>query len=429
MVSATENETLCRVGAGTPVGNWMRTFWVPGLTSEMLPHPDCDPVRVRLLGQDLVAFRDSEGRVGVLEEACCHRGTSLALGRVERGGIRCIFHGWKYAVDGTLLDAPNVGSELFRGRIKAPAFPAREAGGLIWVYLGAPENAPPLPHFRFMDQEANAIETERVVLDCNYLQVLEGSLDSSHLGILHADLNFFQQGSETVDEFFHEQGDGGRRDTEDNAPELELEPTPFGFYYAATRRPADDEANDYVRITPFIQPFGVMIPPGYNIFDVPIDDQTTALTTVWENPDGRIPREMLREATGLNAPNVWVDGKLQSFAANRFLQDRASMAESFSGIKGLFLEDAAVCLSMGPIVDRAKEHLVPADLAIIKARRCILDGAKRLAEHGREPPVPADTYTSIRAFEDVRPKGLDWRTMIPGARRDLVTETSGSGQA
>ena len=187
MLTAEENEVLCRVGPGTPMGKVLRRYWTPAFQLGDLPAPDCPPVRVTILGENFVAFRDTDGRLGFLDELCCHRGASLALGRVEDCGIRCLYHGWKYAVDGTIMETPNLATPTFRERVKHGAYPVREAGGLAWVYLGPPGTEPPFPAFAWSAADPDELLVTEMIMDCNWMQVLEGSIDSSHVGVLHLD--------------------------------------------------------------------------------------------------------------------------------------------------------------------------------------------------------------------------------------------------
>ena len=187
MLSREENELVTRVGPGTPLGNVMRRYWVPVCTSAQLPHPDCAPLRLSVLGEQFVAFRDTNGQVGFFDELCMHRRASLALARVEESGIRCLYHGWKFAVDGTVLETPNHPDPRLKTRLKAPAYPVREAGGLIWAYLGPTEKEPPFARYRFMEAPADKRCVIRINVCVNYLQLWEGGADSSHVGILHSD--------------------------------------------------------------------------------------------------------------------------------------------------------------------------------------------------------------------------------------------------
>ena len=229
MLTRENNELICRVGAGTAMGTAFRRFWLPALLSDELPAPDCDPRRVQLLGEDFVAFRDSDGKVGLLDEYCCHRNASLALGRVEHGGIRCIYHGWKFAVDGTVLETPNVADPSFKQRFKARAYPVREAGGLIWVYLGPATQMPAFPRWPFFDLPSPHLLPVYAVVNCNYVQVMEGLINSSHLTVLHTSPLKTTGGSELdfAKKTAHLQFNA--------APRIEAEETDFGFHYVAMR--------------------------------------------------------------------------------------------------------------------------------------------------------------------------------------------------
>lgn len=188
MLSREDNNRLTQVGPGTPMGEMMRMYWHPIATSAELPHPDCDPLRSRLLGEDFVVFRDTNGKVGVLDELCTHRGASMALGRVEEGGIRCIYHGWKFAVDGTIMDMSNNADSTYIEKLKAPAYPVFERSGLIWTYIGPKDKQPPFRTFAFDEVPDSNRILFRVNTHANYLQMWEGGTDSSHVGILHSNL-------------------------------------------------------------------------------------------------------------------------------------------------------------------------------------------------------------------------------------------------
>ncbi|HXP93053.1 MAG TPA: Rieske 2Fe-2S domain-containing protein, partial [Candidatus Binatia bacterium] len=250
MLPKEKNELLTRVGPGTPMNALFRRYWMPALLSSDLPDPDGDPKSFTLLGETYVAFRDSSGRVGVFDELCCHRSASLALGRVEDGGIRCIFHGWKFAVDGTILDTPNVADPSYKTRLRAPAYPVREAGELIWVYLGPKEIEPPFREYEYMRLPPSHRMVMRMTLDCNYLQIVEGGLDSTHVGILHRDLarSFDEKPQELPDHLQSKR----QELLSDLAPELDVRDTEFGFHYAALRRANDGTNNRHVRITAYV---------------------------------------------------------------------------------------------------------------------------------------------------------------------------------
>src|ERR671937_275405 len=186
MLKQEENELITRVGPGTPMGNLMREYWVPAMLSSELPAPDCDPVRVMLLGEQLIAFRDTSGKVGLIQNNCPHRGASLFFGRNEENGLRCVYHGWKFDAQGNCVDMPNEPAESdFKTKVRARAYATQERGGIVWTYMGPKRAPPPLP-----DLEANMLpdgawQVGAIQRECNWLQALEGDIDTSHLGFLH----------------------------------------------------------------------------------------------------------------------------------------------------------------------------------------------------------------------------------------------------
>src|ERR1700752_33271 len=186
VLSEDENRILTRVGPETPMGRLMRRFWLPICTTAQVAEPDGRPLRPSLLGESFVVFRDTAGQLGVIDEHCMHRGVSLALGRNEHGGLRCLYHGWKFAVDGSILEMPNSRNKKLCQRLRAPVHPVREAGGLVWTYLGPREQEPPFPHYGFMDGPAEHRAVVRLNTSANYLQLFEGAIDSSHVGVLHS---------------------------------------------------------------------------------------------------------------------------------------------------------------------------------------------------------------------------------------------------
>jgi phthalate 4,5-dioxygenase len=430
MLTAEENEVLCRVGPGTPMGNVLRRYWTPAFQLGDLPEPDCPPIRVTVLGQNFVAFRDTNGRLGFLDELCCHRGASLTLGRVEDCGIRCLYHGWKYAVDGTIMETPNLATSTFRDRVKHGAYPVREAGGLGWVYLGPPGAEPPFPEFSWASAEPDELAVSEMVMDCNWMQVQEGSIDSSHVAILHLDtLATMGAGPRSVGSFDFAgepwdldmpvpgRGGGGRRPgvwpSDDNAPRIEVENTPFGFHYAAIRDVSGDPGKKFVRVTAFVMPYTAFIggAPGAVII-VPRDDYTCSSIGVFKVPKGA---GLGRRATGVD-PAVWGPEP-----ANRRIklppQDREAMAagQSFAGFRGgNRIQDSAVQMSSGPMYDRAKEHLVPADLAIIRLRRLLADSVRQL-EEGQVPVGLGDgfDFSQIAAASQVIDAGEAWQDLVP----------------
>jgi len=426
MLSEAENELLCRVGPGTQMGEVFRRFWHPVCLSEQVPSPDCDPVRVEILGERLVAFKDSAGKLGLLEEGCPHRGVSLALGRNEEHGLRCLYHGWKFAADGTILDMPNCPDSSLKERLKAKTYPAREAGGFVWAYLGPEEKMPPFPKWRFLEIPVENMRVNRIDADVNYMQQLEGGADTSHVGILHS--NFARPGWMTG--AFNANADKDNPAalaTGDLAPTLLLEDTPFGFHYAAIRQLPDGgtDGKRNIRITPIIMPTTRIIPSPavqFIIFEVPMNDTRTATFAASYRLDGQpVDQWKLNEMSGRHNPALF-DDKTHKYIgtwANKFGQDRAQMKENWSGIKGVVMEDMAMAMSQGPIADRSKEHLVPADQAVVRCRRQLLESAKRVAEGGNPIGVEVDVST-IRAIDATVPGNMPWQ--------DLVKPEAGAGR-
>jgi phthalate 4,5-dioxygenase len=413
MLTRVENEYMCRVGPGTPMGDLLRRYWVPAIPSTDLPEPDGAPVTVRRLGEDLVAFRNSEGTVGVLSELCTHRGASLKFGRVEDCGIRCLYHGWKYGTDGVIQETPNFPDSRFRQKIKAPAYPVFEGGGIIWIYMGPADKKPKPPNFQWMAGSNRRVH-EFIQPNCNFVQALEGGLDSSHVGILHGtEMTLATKGD------YDPNGIGADRyPTTDVAPRLEVENTDFGFHYAAIRDGIEDDTS-YVRITPYIMPWQTSPAGGSWVLRVARDDDSTSVFSIGWAPDDAPPVptvEQVLRRDGMGDPAVYGPDKVLRVPE----QDREAMrrGESFTGIVGFNPQDGAMTMNMGAaIFDRSREHVVPADYAILRMRRLLIDNAKKV-ERGEDPvgvsPDLADEL--IVGASGVIQVGDPWQTLVPGNR-------------
>jgi nitrite reductase/ring-hydroxylating ferredoxin subunit len=433
MLTEEENEVLCRVGPRTPMGKVLRRYWTPAFQASDLPEPDCPPVPVTVLGENFVAFRDSAGQLGFLDELCCHRGASLVLGRVEQGGIRCLYHGWKYAVDGTILETPNLATPTFRERVKHGAYPVREAGGLGWVYLGPPGTEPPFPAFSWTGAAGDELVVSEMIMDCNWMQVQEGSIDSSHVAILHLDtLSTMGAGPRNVGSFAFagepwdldmpvpgrgRTGSAGGWPSDDNAPRIEVENTPFGFHYAAIRDVTGDPGKKFVRVTAFAMPYTAFIGGVASgaVIVVPRDDYTCSSIGVFKVPKGAGGIAASHRAGGV-PPDVW-GPEPENRRVRLPRQDRAAMAagRSFAGFRGgNRIQDAAVQMSEGRLYDRAKEHLVPADLAIIRMRRLFAESV-RLVEAGQAPLGLGEgcDFAGIGAASQIIGTGQRWQELVP----------------
>jgi phthalate 4,5-dioxygenase oxygenase subunit len=413
MLTREENELITRIGAGTPMGDTMRRYWIPAVLARELPEPDCPPVRVKLLGEDLVAFRDTEGRVGLLGEFCPHRGASLFFGRNEECGLRCVYHGWKFDVGGRCVDMMNEPEELsFKHKIRQTSYPTVELGGLIWAYLGRPGLEPPAPKFAWTQAPATHRHVSKVIEECNWLQALEGGIDTSHAPILHRLIttNSTRPGISPTNPFVR-----------GKAPTLVVDLTDWGYQYAGLR--PLDEADMHIRTYHFVLPFHQIRPHQTNKGSaavaghiwVPMDDETTMVynwhySTTDEALDD-VDRRERRSGNGPDDVDQTTFRSIRNRRNNYMLDRRVQKTETFTGIDGINAQDRGIQESMGPIVDRSKEHLGPADKAIIQARRLLLGAIKAVGDGGT-PRGVAPTYYTLRASEGVLPRDADWRQLL-----------------
>jgi phthalate 4,5-dioxygenase oxygenase subunit len=410
MLSPKDNEYVSRIGAGTPMGTYLRRFWTPLMLSTDLPDRDGTPQEVRIYGEDVVAFRDTSGRVGVLQANCPHRQAPLVYGRNEEGGLRCIYHGWKYDVNGTCLDMPNEAPDtVFKDRVRADHYPTREAAGVIWVYLGPKDLQPEVPDMEWMRVPDDFRNVHRFHLEGNWVQAMEGDVDSSHIGFLHKSLRDLRNPASASVE--------NRYQALDKAPKWVIQPTNYGMMIAARRNAEEDSY--YWRINQVMLPFYTSVAApldgsaGLLHIWVPMDDTHSYVWTVmWrtQRPMTRAEVEAMVEGPG---PHVATydpaSGGLRGNHQNRFFQDRMDMkTESFSGIFGIREQDAAMTVGMGAIVDRSKEHLGAADSGVIALRRVLIKAARDL-ESGVEPYAPyhGDSYRR-RAWSAVLPRNDDF---------------------
>jgi phenylpropionate dioxygenase-like ring-hydroxylating dioxygenase large terminal subunit len=415
------------------MGEVMRRYWMPFGLSTDLPKPDSDPIRVRLFGQDLVAFRDTDGKVGLLDEYCMHRGVSLAVGRVEDRGIRCLYHGWKFGVDGTILDTPNHCDPRFRARLKAPAYLVHEEAGLLWAYMGPTEAAPAFRRFAFMNMPDSHRTIFRIYQPANYLQLVEQGSDSSHVGILHSNdarpgwlTQTFTPNPDTLNPAAFA--------VEDNAPSMELEDTRFGFHYAAFRQTGkvdgkvDPTREMHVRVYPFLMPTIRFIPAAkvlFTVFEVPLDD-TNTVTFIVIHGDAPADRDHLRKILGLNDPRFWSeeDNHFRANWDNKMGQDRAKMSESWTGLPGVAFEDAVMGVIAGPIANRPGEHLVAADAPVVRVRRLLIEAAQTVAAGGVPRGAHYADCTRLAAPDQMIAPGVHWKDLVP-----QHTDDEGSSQA
>jgi phthalate 4,5-dioxygenase oxygenase subunit len=419
MLTRDENELLCCVEGDAPMGQLMRRHWIQACLSEEVAEPDGPPVKTRLLGEDLVVFRDSDGRLGVLDEYCPHRRASLVFGRNEECGLRCLYHGWKMDIEGNVLEMASEPAESgFAGKVKAKAYPAQEAGGFVWTYMGPRETMPEFERPAFAPTGNTQVSIVKVIVDCNWAQVLEGQIDSAHSSSLHssdmrpAKVNRAEAASTHW-----------LRPSTDKSPRLQVERTDYGFHYAAIRRPITNAAtHDYVRKTVYIAPFVCLIPPNnaYNVTSVivPQDDTHTAFHFLAWREEDNIDEEAWRKFN-VAQPGIDLDQDYRNrrTRGNNYLQDRNAMKlGDFTGIRGIPNQDIAMWESMGPIADRTLEKLGASDLAVVEFRRLMVEAAQAMRDGGpvlgrTEPHTP---HVSIASFESILPKSTDWRTIGHG---------------
>ena len=423
MLSAEQNELLTRVGRGTPMGGVLRRYWIPALLSWEL-EADGPPVRTRLMGEDLVAFRATDGRVGILDEWCPHRATSLWLSRNEENGLRCVYHGWKFDVTGQCVDQMNE-PQQFASKIKTISYPTEERGGVIWTYMGPVAKQPEPPNFGYTAVPDDQRAVTKVVEECNWLQALEGGIDTSHAPIMHRAITEkpSQPGIPMSDPF-----------VKGAAPLLEVDVTDYGYRYYGIRALGTDQ--QYVRGYHYVMPWTQLRPAGqgerkqtHGHHWVPIDDQNTLVWNWYYSENGPLlEAERIPSNSGNSFElDIDVNNGFRSYRnrSNDWMIDRqAQKTETFTGIPGINTQDRAVQELMGPIVDRSKEHLGPADKAIIVTRK-LLEEAVRTVADGGDPAGVAPTYYGLRAIHDVLPAADDWRSEIL-PRMDRALDPSGS---
>ena len=418
MLTHEDNETLVRVGPGTPMGRLMRLHWIPFLRSSDVER-DGQPHRVRLLGEDLVAFRDSSGRVGLVDHACPHRGAPMVFGRNEDDGLRCVYHGWKFGTDGRCQEMPaEPANSPMCSRMKITAYPVRERNGILWGYMGPePDTAPALP-----DLEWNLVPEEQVAIsirvqECNWLQALEGEIDSAHAAILHGRV--------------HEDGVINQwKQAKDLAPTFECVPHEAGISIGSRRKL--DAEHQYIRVNQFLMPFYTLVPPFSQFPElsghawVPIDDEHTLCIMFSYHPtqpfyektralfkSGHRGRETGHASDGSFEtrpvtdpfPKYWSKyNRGNAYQFSHALQDTYN-----SGLPGLWVQDAAAQSGVAPIYDRSKEHLGTSDTGIARTRRMLLDTVGRFVKDGQRP-ASADKPQSLmwRAVSLTVPTGGNW---------------------
>ena len=415
MITPEDNELLCRVEGDAPMGQLMRRQWLVICLVEEVSEPDGTPIKARILGEDLVVFRDTLGRVGVMDEYCPHRKASLVYGRNEDCGLRCLYHGWKMDVVGNVVDMASEpqGSGLVQ-KVKHKAYPVKEWAGFVWAYMGPPEHQPEFVPPPWAPTEHTRLAVAKIIIPCNWAQILEGQIDSAHSSSLHSSdmVPARVDGAKATDTQW-------LRPSTDKSPRMQVERTPYGFRYAAIRRPIKDaQTHDYIRSTVFVAPASALIPPNdqYNVanMNVPVDDHHTAFHFMaWGSPettpDSASWRAFLHVEVG---PDLDAQFHPKRTHANFFGQDRVAMkAGNFTGIQGIPNQDMAMWVSMGPIVDRTNDRLGASDMAIVEFRQCMLKALRDFMAGAM--PIGSGTNTIPRevcSYQAIVPKTTDWRS-------------------
>ncbi len=445
MLTKEDNDILCRVGPGTLMGNLLRRYWTPALLSTEVAEPESPPVRVRLLGEDLIAFRDTDGQVGLFANACPHRGASMFFGRNEESGLRCVYHGWKFDVAGACVDMPSEPAESnFKSKVRVGAYPTHESGGVIWTYMGPQET---MTGFRDFGTETVPPEEQRAAKmfsNCNWVQSMEGNMDSAHISWLHQYFGILDTPDDGSDQpGYPTNAMSWKFWAHDRAPHLEVQDTWYGYKYAGMR--TTPNGHTHARISAFCIPYTTVVssvPFGTNsgLF-VPIDDEncwrwnfaTTSMKPMQQSNEwrmgslggpsfpanypyfgaGGLGARPGQPAPATNALAMSGERPRDWRAQNDYQIDRERQKTTlYTGIDNFVSQDCMVTESAGPIWDRSQEHLGTTDKSIIKLRAILIKAAKDLAK-GIEPPAtdPSLPFSTIRSAEKILAPGEDWRIL------------------
>jgi nitrite reductase/ring-hydroxylating ferredoxin subunit len=409
MLSKQNNESLTRVGPGTSMGELMRRYWIPAAFSHQIPKSDGPPIRVRLLGENLVLFRDTQGRLGLLDERCPHRTASLFYGRNEESGLRCVYHGLKFDIDGKCVDLPcvpqmnDIQKANVQEQLKIKSYPCLERGDVVWTYMGPADRKPEFPDLEWTLLPASQRYASRHIQECNWLQALEGGFDATHLTFLHG-------------------GDAepSRRIV---ATLYEVIPTDFGFVVGTGRDPGNGSImwNMNVMLMPFHKIIS-SIPHAAHVW-APIDDDNTMLYSVDFHPARPLTEEDTARSKiglGIHTENIPGTDHAVRNKANDYLIDRELQAsgKSYTGMTGFGTQDCAIQESMGAIADRTAEHLLACDAAIVKIRRLLLQTLKDHADGKALPGMDPASYR-VRSGRFEAPKGVPFAEAMENyVRRD-----------
>ena len=429
MLQKDKNELITQTGPGTPMGNLFRCYWIPALLAEELPEPGCPQVRVQLLCEYLIAFRDTEGRLGLIDEFCAHRCVSLWFGRNEDNGLRCPYHGWKFDVTGQCVDVPSESPDFCKN-IKLTSYPLVEKGGVLWTYMGDPAKQPPLPEYEACTVGPNQRFFSKRYQESNWLQGLEGGIDSSHVSFLHS--------SNLESDPLFKGTKGNQYNLSDLKPVFEVVDNDGGLLIGARRNAEDNQY--YWRITPWLMPSFTMVPPRgdhpvHGHFWIPIDD-----TSCWAwSFDYKTNRELteqerwsMQQGKGIHCEYVPGTYVPKANRGNNYLMDREAQknGSTYSGVEGIAIQDSSLQESMagidpktgrrvawGGTCDRAKEMLAPTDRGIMLARRKLFAAMEALQTKGEIPPGVDPESHKVRSASVLLKRDLAYNDAAKDALR------------
>ena len=402
MLRSEVNDLLTQTDAGTAMGELFRQYWIPALLAAELPENDCAPVRVELLGEKMIAFRDTDGRYGLIEEFCAHRRVSLWFGRNEDCGLRCPYHGWKFDVTGQCVEIPSEPEDSeFRESIKLQGYPLIKVGDVLWTHMGDPENRPPEPAWEFATVGPEQTVTTKRLQECNWLQALEGGIDSSHVSFLHA--------QELERDPLFKGAKANNYNLGDLKPVFDVSPSDGGLYIGVRRNA--EEGRHYWRVTQWVMPCFTMIPPRadhpqHGHFWVPINDENCWTWSYDYHPNRALTageRQACIDGKGVHAAVIPGTFRPVQNKENDYLMDRDAQkrGETYSGIAGFGMQDGSLQESMGPIIDRARENLVQTDYGIVMTRNRLRKAATELRDKGVMPPGRTADHMKVRSISVV----------------------------
>jgi phthalate 4,5-dioxygenase oxygenase subunit len=412
------NELLTQTDKGTPMGDLFRQYWIPAMLADELPENDCPPVRCELLGEKMIAFRDSEGRYGLIEEFCAHRRVSLWFARNEECGLRCPYHGWKFDVNGNCVDIPSEpDNDKFRESVKLDAYPLIKVGDVLWTHMGDAANRPPEPAWEFATVSLEQTVTTKRLQENNWLQALEGGIDSSHVSFLHS--------QELEKDPLFKGAKANEYNLGDLKPFFDVSPSDGGLYIGARRNV--EEGKYYWRVTQWVMPCFTMIPPRadhpqHGHFWVPINDENCWTWSYDYHPNRPLSaeeRQACLDGKGIHSPVIPGTFIPVQNKTNDYLMDRDSQkrGDSYSGIAGFAMQDGSLQESMGPIIDRTKENLVQTDYGIVMTRNRLRRAATDLRDKGIMPPGRDAEHMKVRSIAVILDPELNY---AEACKEDMV---------